>query len=83
MPRSAATVLDDDLDDMMDNMGIAKKDDMDDFFGESKKKKVNKNEGQMRDTLGFLDRAADEKKEKAEQQRQKAEEAEAAYKDLD
>jgi len=45
MPRSAATALDDDLDDMMDNMGIAKNDDMDDFFGESKKKKVNKNEG--------------------------------------
>jgi hypothetical protein len=45
MPRSAATALDDDLDDMMDNMGIAKKDDMDDFFGDSKKKKVNKNEG--------------------------------------
>jgi hypothetical protein len=45
MPRSAATALNDDLDDMMDNMGIAKKDDMDDFFGDSKKKKVNKNEG--------------------------------------
>jgi hypothetical protein len=39
MPRSKATDLDDDLDDMMDNMGIVggKKDEMDDFFGGAKK----------------------------------------------
>jgi len=30
---------------MMDNMGLAKKAEMDDFFGDLKKKKVNKNEG--------------------------------------
>ena len=86
MPRSVATALDDDLDDldsMMDNMGIEKKNELNDFFNNDKKKKVNKNEGQMRDTLGFLKRADDEKKQKAEAKLLKDQEAEAAYKTLD
>ncbi len=40
MPRAKATELDDDLDDMMDNMGLGgkgKPDEMDDFFGGNKK----------------------------------------------
>jgi hypothetical protein len=58
----------DDLDDMMDGMGLAeKKDDgMGDFFGGPKKKKKTAEVGQERDTLGFLKRADDEKRQKAE-----------------
>jgi hypothetical protein len=55
MPRAKATDLDDDLDDMMDNMGLAggKKDDMDDFFGGPKKVRPP-SAAPQRDTLGFL-----------------------------
>ena len=57
MPKSMASELedDDDLDEMMDNMGLAKTD-MDDVFGGPKKARPP-TAAPQRDTLGFLDRA--------------------------
>ena len=51
---------------MMDNMGLGKNNDEDDFFG-GPKKKVTQDPTQARDTLGFLKRAEDEKRQKAEE----------------
>jgi len=86
MPRSQATDLDDDLDDDLDGvMGAGmggKKNEVDDFFGGAKKNRPQTSAPQ-RDTLGFLQRADEEKKAKAEQKKQKELEAAEAYKNLD
>ena len=51
----------------MDNMGFGKKtEEVDDFFGGPKKKKT-KEISEGRDTLGFLKRAEDEKRQKEEE----------------
>ena len=71
VPKSTTNALiDDDLDACLDNLGLGggqKADEVDDFFGGPAKKKGGQEFGQARDTLGFLKRAEDEKREKAQQ----------------